>query len=149
MGDYQHSAEVSAPAGQLFGYLSDVRNLPRYFAAMTSAEPAGDQAVHVAATLDGTTERAEAWFRVDQERQHLEWGSEGVSDYHGHLDVTGDSATSSVTVFVHTERHDSGDIDQGVIDTLAAVKRLVEAGPAPGSGNQAAAAITNRSDFTQ
>lgn len=37
-----------------------------------------------------------------------------------------------MTVFLHTERHDSGDIDQGITDTLMAVKRLVEAGPAPG-----------------
>jgi uncharacterized membrane protein len=71
MGGCQHSVEVSAPAGQLFGYRSDVRNLPRYFAAMTSAEPAGGQSVHVAAKLDGSTEQGEAWFRVDQERQQL------------------------------------------------------------------------------
>jgi hypothetical protein len=32
---------------------------------------------------------------------------------------------------MHTERHDSGDIDQGIADTLAAVKRLVEVGRAP------------------
>ena len=132
MGDYQHSVDVAAPAGQLFGYLSDVRNLPRYFSAMTSAEPAGDEAVHVAATTHGNTREGEAWFRVDQQRQHLEWGSEGPSDYHGRLDVSGDGATSSVTVFLHTERHDSGDVEQGIIDTLADVKRLVEAGPAPG-----------------
>jgi uncharacterized membrane protein len=132
MGDYQHSVEVNAPAAQLFGYLSDVRNLPRYFSAMTSAESAGDQAVQVTATLHGTTRQGEAWFKVDQQRQHLEWGSEGPSNYHGHLDVTGDAATSSVTVTLHTERHDSGDIDQGIADTLANVKRLVEAGPAPG-----------------
>jgi hypothetical protein len=37
-----------------------------------------------------------------------------------------------VAVFLHTERHDSGGIEQGIADTLAAVKRLVEAGPAPG-----------------
>jgi len=37
-----------------------------------------------------------------------------------------------VTVFLHTEHHDSGDIDRGISETLATVKRLVEAGPAPG-----------------
>jgi hypothetical protein len=37
-----------------------------------------------------------------------------------------------VAVFLHPERHDSGGIEQGIADTLAAVKRLVEAGPAPG-----------------
>jgi uncharacterized membrane protein len=125
MGDYQHSVKVNAPATRLFAYLSDVRNLPQYFSAMTSAEPAGDQAVEVTATLHGTTRQGEAWFKVDRQRQHLEWGSEGPSNYHGYLDVTGDAA-AEVTVFLHTERHDSGDIDQGIIDTLAAVSRLVE-----------------------
>jgi hypothetical protein len=60
------------------------------------------------------------------------WGSEGPDNYHGSLDVTGDGATTSVTVFLHTERHDSGDIDRGIAGTLAEIKQLVEAGPAPG-----------------
>ena len=132
MGDYKRSQDVDAPARQLFGYLSDVGNLPRYFTAMTSAEPAGEDAVRVAAELDGTTREGQAWFRVDRERQHLEWGSEGPDNYHGYLDVTGDAEASSVTVFRHTERHDSGDIDQGISRTLETVKRLVETGPAPG-----------------
>ena len=132
MGDYSGSADVGVPAGQLFDYLSDISNLPRYFTAMTSAEPAGQDEVHVVADVAGVTREAEAWFRVDRERQHLEWGSEGPDDYHGSLDVTGDERTSSVTVFLHTERHDSSDIDRGIADTLAEVKRLVEAGPAPG-----------------
>lgn len=135
MGDYERSQGVRAPAGRLFGYLSDIRNLPRYFAAMTRAEPAGEDAVRVAADLDGITREGEAWFRVDRERRHLEWGSEGPNDYHRYLDITGDGGTSLVTVFLHTERHDSGEIDRGITETLAVVKRLVEAGQAPGSGN--------------
>ena len=132
MGDYSGSTEVGAPAGQLFEYLSHLGNLPRYFTAMTSAEPAGQDAVRVVADLNGTTHEGEAWFRVDRERRHLEWGSEGPDDYHGSLDVAGDERASSVTVFLHTERHDSGEIDRGIAETLAEVKRLVEAGPAPG-----------------
>ncbi len=135
MGDYQRSQDVDAPADQLFGYLSEVGNLPRYFTAMTSAEPAQGDAVHVTADLNGTTEEGEAWFRVDRERRHLDWGSEGPNDYHGYLDVTGDGRSSTVTVFLHTEQHDSADIDRGVAETLATIKRLVEAGPAPSSGS--------------
>ena len=131
MGDYKGSLEVGAPAAQLFRYLSDVRHLPRYFAAMKRAEPAGKDAVEVVAEVNGTRREGEAWFRVDRDRQHLEWGSEGPSDYHGYLDVTGDGTSSTVTVALHTERHDSGDIDRGIASTLAAVKRLVEAEPAP------------------
>ena len=91
--------------------------------------------VQVAADLDGIIREGEAWFRVDRERRHLEWGSEGPNDYHGYLDITGDGGTSLVTVFLHTERHDSGEIDRGITETLAAVKRLVEAGQAPGSAS--------------
>jgi hypothetical protein len=133
MGDYQRSQDVDAPADQLFGYLSEIANLPRYFTAMTSAAPAGGEKVRVTADLNGHTRAGEAWFKVDHDRRHLEWGSEGPNDYHGYLDVTGDGRTSSVTVFLHTERHDSDDIDQGIAETLAAVRRLVEAGPAPES----------------
>ena len=50
---------------------------------------------------------------------------------HGYLDVTGDGAMASVTVFLHTERVDSGDIDRGIAGTLAEIKRLVEAGRRP------------------
>jgi uncharacterized membrane protein len=132
MGDYSGSADVGAPASRLFDYLSDINNLPRYFTAMTSAEPAGQDAVHVVADVDGVTREGEAWFRVDRERRHLEWGSEGPDNYRGYLDVAGDERTSSVTVFLHTERHDSGEIDRGIASTLAEIKQLVEAGPAPG-----------------
>ena len=132
MGDYKQSIKVNAPAAQLFGYLSDVRHLPEYFTAMTSAEPAGPEAVAVTAKRDGNTYEGEAWFRVDRARQHLEWGSEGPDNYHGYLDVTSDGPGSSVEVFLHTERHDASDVDQGITDTLTAVRRLVEAGPAPG-----------------
>jgi hypothetical protein len=128
MGDYQGFTDVGAPAGELFGYLSDVRHLPHYFAAMKRAEPAGADAVTVVAEINGTSREGEAWFRVDRERRHLEWGSEGPTNYHGFLDVTGNGGTSTVTVFLHTERHDSGDIDRGIARTLAAIKRLVEGG---------------------
>jgi len=62
---------------------------------MTSAEPAGPDAVQVVANVHGSTREGEAWFRVDRERLHLDWGSEGQDKYHGHLDVSGDGTTSS------------------------------------------------------
>ncbi|MGI9158101.1 MAG: SRPBCC family protein [Marmoricola sp.] len=136
MGDYQHGKDVDAPADQLFDFLADVKNLPRYFTSMTSAEPAEGDAVHVKASEHGRTHDAEAWFRVDRGGRHLEWGSEGPSNYHGQLDVIGSATSSRVTVSLHTERADadaeSGDIDAGIRETLATIKSLVESGPAPG-----------------
>jgi hypothetical protein len=63
MGDRKGSSKVAAPPGQLFGYLSDIRHLPPYFAAMTSADP-GQEAVQVTAEVTGTRREGEVWFRI-------------------------------------------------------------------------------------
>jgi hypothetical protein len=98
---------------------------------MTSAEPAGQDEVHVVADVDGVT-REGRHGSGSTGNADTEMGSEGPDNYHGYLDVTSDGATASVTVFLHTERAGSGDIDRGIADTLAAIKQLVEAGPASG-----------------
>ncbi len=134
MGDYEQNRTVNAPADELFDYLADIGNLPRYFSAMTSAEPADGEAVHVTATVNGTSHDAEAWFRVDRDRRHLDWGSEGPNDYRGRLDVTADGDGSQVTVTLHSNVGDDDRINQGLTDTLAEIARLVEAGPAPTNG---------------
>lgn len=131
MGDYQQAQDIDASAQELFDYLADIRNLPRYFESMTSAEPADGEAVHVVADVHGIRREGQAWFRVDHDRRQLEWGSEGDSGYRGSLDVTGEGATSTVTVSLHTERVESGELDEGLAGTLANIKTLVEAGPAP------------------
>ena len=135
MGDYRQTQDVDAPAAQLFDYLADVSNLPNYFSAMTDATPAGDEAVRFVAEVDGHTQEGEAWFRVDRERQHLEWGSEGPNDYRGELDVTGDDTTSTVSLTLHTEHAEGDRVEGGIASTLASVKSLVESGPAPGPTN--------------
>lgn len=132
MGDYRHTQDVDAPAAQLFDYLADVGNLPKYFSAMTSATPAGDEAVRFVAEVEGDTQEGEAWFRVDRERQHLEWGSEGPNDYRGELDITGDDTSSTVSLSLHTEHAEGDRVEEGIASTLASVKSLVESGPAPG-----------------
>ena len=70
MADYERVDTVEASADDLFAYLSGVGNLPDYMRRMTSAEPAGDGAVHTTAELDfgggeTRTMSGEAWFRVE------------------------------------------------------------------------------------
>ena len=133
MPDYEQSTTVSAPAQALFDYLADVRHLPQYFEAMESAEPTEAGAVKVTALVHGVSRRGEAWFRVDREKQHLSWGSEGENNYRGRLDVTPSGEDgSSVTVMLHTDRVATDEIDDGLRSTLDRIKELVEAGPGPG-----------------
>lgn len=136
MADFTGTTTVEASETALFDFLSDVGNLPRYFARMTSASPGQGEEVHTTATLpDGTQVEGDAWFRVDDAAKHLEWGAEGESSYHGYLDVAGqDEHSSIVEVHVHTTRVEAGDpqVQQGVDQTLASIKHLVEAEHAAG-----------------
>lgn len=129
MGDFQATATVNATEGALFDYLSQVGNLPDYFARMTSAEPGDGEEVHTTAQMpDGQQVEGDAWFRVDDQAHRIEWGSEGPNDYRGSLEVTGTGSTSEVVVRMHTTRVPDGDgeVQQGLEDTVATIKRLVE-----------------------
>ena len=127
MGTYEQSTTVSAPADALFDYLADVGNLPKYMAQMTSAERTGAEEVHTTAEVEGERVAGDAWFRVHDDTHTIEWGSEGPNQYHGELEVTGDAAESQVAVRVTTEHDDGPAIQQGLDETVANVKRLVEA----------------------
>ena len=103
MGDYEHTTTVSAEADTLFRYLSDVNNLPDYFAAMKSAEPTDGDAVHTVAEVDGSEREGEAWFTAEEETRSIRWGAQGPNHYGGELEVTGAAGGSQVTVRLHTE----------------------------------------------
>jgi uncharacterized membrane protein len=131
MADFTGTTTVDAADDVLFAYVSDVHNLPKYFARMTSAEPGEGNEVRTTAALpDGSRVEGRAWFEVTDETRHLAWGSEGENGYHGYLDVraVGDDR-SEVEVHIHTERvteDTDGSIQGGIDETLAALKQLVE-----------------------
>lgn len=126
MADFTGTTSVSVPAQNLFDYLSDVGNLPRYFSRMTSAEPGDGEEVRTTAKMpDGTEVQGDAWFRVDPGARRLEWGSEGPSAYSGYLEVRADGDGSEVEVHLHTTRVADGDreVQDGVTETLANIKQ--------------------------
>jgi len=136
MGTYESTTTVTASPDELFSYLSDVHNLPDYFAAMKSAEPAGAaegdapagaEAVHSVAEVDGQRREGEAWFRRDADARSLSWGSEGPNRYGGELRVDDDGGSSRVTVRLHTEHAEGERIQEGLEETLANIKKKVEA----------------------
>lgn len=128
MADYEGRTTVAAREDALFAYLSDVENLPGYFARMKEAHRTGREEVHTEAQMpDGQTVAGEAWFRVDEAAKHIAWGSEdGGNDYSGYLDVTADGDASVVEVRIHSPHVQSEEVQSGIDETLAAIKRNVE-----------------------
>lgn len=126
MADFVASTDVTAPAAELFDYLSQVQNLPNYFDRMTSVTDNGDGTITSTADLGDRTVEGEAWFTVDQDARELSWGSEGPNNYSGQLRVTGDEASAQVEVTLHTERAGGPEIQQGLERTVATIKDIVE-----------------------
>lgn len=129
MGDFQANATVDASEDALFDYLSEVSNLPHYFARLTSATLGEGEEVHTTARMpDGKQVEGSAWFRVDADARRIEWGSEGANDYHGSLEVHETGGSADVRVSVHTTRVADGDreVQKGLEETVATIKRIVE-----------------------
>jgi uncharacterized membrane protein len=128
MPQYQRSITVDATPDRLFEFLSDVENLPKYFARLTEAHPATGDEVHVKAKVpagDGEqTVESDATFAIDADRRAISWGSDNEHDYHGELQVTPVGEGASVAVTLHTE-HDSEQINDGIDETLLNIKQLV------------------------
>ena len=135
MAEYENTTQVSAPPETLFAYLGDVANLPDYFPRIRSVTPVegGDKLHTVAEAPAGGTVEGTAWFRTDFERQRVEWGSEGESDYSGYVDVTPTTGGSQVQVHISTARVQSDQVQQGVDEVVRSIKEKVE-GQGKGQG---------------
>lgn len=94
---------------------------------MTSAEPGDGEQVHTAARLpDGQQVEGNAWFRVDEQAHRIEWDPEGPDDYHGSLEISDAGSRAEVAVRMSTTRVPDSEVQQGLEDTLATIKRRVE-----------------------
>ncbi len=134
MPTYQRSLTIDADPDDLFQYLSEIENLPKYFSSMTEAHPATGDEVHVVAQLPpdtpggGGTVESDATFSIDAGNRAITWGSDNEHDYHGELQVTPDGDGATVTVTLHTE-HETGKINDGIDKTLQNVAGLVARKP--------------------
>ncbi len=160
--EYEQSQTMGAPSEEVFAWLSDVGNLPKYLPPVVDASIEGPSAEgtpgqRVRATLEypgGGTFVAEGYFAVDGNRRRMEWGAEVQRDYSGWLEVaeSGDGQ-SRVTVHLNFgERsvepqmreqapEDRDPLGEGIAATLESIRRQIEEGsgkvepppPSPGT----------------
>src|SRR4051794_1923308 len=96
MPEYQRSITIDATPDELFDFLSQVENLPKYFARMTEAHPATGDEVRVKAKLPSEATEGEgeetvesyATFSIDADHRAISWGTENEHHYRGELQVT-------------------------------------------------------------
>jgi uncharacterized membrane protein len=162
LAEYQQTQTIGAPAGDVFAWLSEVGNLPKYLPPVTDASVEGPSAEgtpgqRLRATLeypDGGSFDSEGYFSVDENARRLEWGAEVQRDYSGWLTVAeADGGRSEVTVHlsfgprsaepeIQEEAPEGRDpLEEGISATLESIRRQIEEGtgkvqppsPPPGS----------------
>ena len=150
MPEYEQSRTIEAPPEEVFAWLSDVGNLPKYLPPVTDASVEGPSAEgvpgrRIRTTLEypgeeGRTFDAEGYLAVDEGERRMEWGAEGGRDYSGWLTVAHGEGGSEVIVHLSFgERSVEPEIEEnapegrdplseGISATLESIRRQVEEG---------------------
>ena len=86
MPEFQHRQRISAPPDQVYAFVADVANLPKYVPTAKAAEALPDGKVRVQGEAQGHRYDSDGYFRADEAARRIEWGSD-ERDYAGYLDV--------------------------------------------------------------
>ena len=141
---YERSKVIEAPADEVYAWVAEIGNLPRYLPPIKEAKRAdgsGDRVWMKGEIPDRGEFEAEGYFRVFEEDRRMEWGAEMGRDYSGRLQVADlQDAKSRVAVQLHLgERSVEGEIQEesgegrdllveGIDATLESIRRQIEEG---------------------
>jgi hypothetical protein len=149
--EYEQSQAIDAPPEEVFAWLSDVGNLPKYLPPVVdssvegpSAEGVPGQRIRTTLEYPGEGEGtfdAVGYLSVDERERRMEWGAEEGRDYSGWLMVAnrGEGGSEVVVHLSFGERSAGPDIEErspegsdplaeGVSATLESIRRQVEEG---------------------
>lgn len=139
MSEYSESIDVQAPAKTVFGFVSDVKNLPLYLPTVHQASRQTGEQVALDGEANGHPYHSQGWFKTDEGAMRLRWGSDGENDYSGELRVTASGNAARVTCTLHfnpkpdtaaqMEHHQGGRdtaIKDGLRASLTSIKQLCE-----------------------
>lgn len=87
MKTFRTEIQIDAAPNDVFAYVADFSHMDDYLPTVHHAEPAGEGKIEVEGEADGHHYDATGWFEKDEAERTMEWGSEGVTPYNGHLSV--------------------------------------------------------------
>lgn len=141
MKEYQQSKKVQASADEVFAFVSDIQNLPKYLPTVHNAMPQQGERIRVQGEAGGHRYDSDGHFRVDKANRRMEWGSDGEHNYSGSLEVkeAGDKSACEVAVNIKFDpkpelaqkfEQQGGDrhrvINEGINKALASIQNLCE-----------------------
>jgi ribosome-associated toxin RatA of RatAB toxin-antitoxin module len=149
MQDYEQSKAIAASANEVFAWVSDVENLPKYLPPIKDAgiegsasEGSPGERVKMLVEIPDRGEfESEGYFDVDAEARTMRWGAETDRDYSGRLTVA-EAGDGQSEVTVHLSfgprsvegeiQEDSSDdrnpLEESLEATLESIRRQIEDG---------------------
>lgn len=141
MHEYHQSKAIQVSADDVFSFVSDIKNLPKYLPTVTNAMPQQGERIRVQGEAGGHRYDSDGYFRVDHTNRRLEWGSDGENNYSGWLEVGEGNTESSSELTVHLSfdpkpelarqfeqqggnRHEV--INRGIQEALISIQNLCE-----------------------
>ncbi|HEY0867654.1 MAG TPA: SRPBCC family protein [Fimbriimonas sp.] len=135
MSEYRSVITVNADADDVFGFLSDPENTPRYLPTHRICEDSNDP-------QPGTSAQTEI-LRIDEDSRRLEWAARSGTRCQGWLQVTGDTRSCQLIVrvlFPHgarsgdSKKEDAESVNANLRQALRTIKEVCEGTQVPGGG---------------
>ena len=98
MPEYEQSIMIEASADEVFGFVANLSNLPKYLPTLHSAESAGQDRVRVQGAVGPHDYDAAGYFRVEPAEYFMEWCADTDRHYSGWLEVQEIDDVCEVTV---------------------------------------------------
>jgi uncharacterized membrane protein len=141
MAEYERTITINATRKQVEDFVSDFSNLPKYVPTMRSAQPQQGDRIHIQGETPTGQYDADGYFRVNESKSRLEWGSDGENHYSGWLEFKGSNTDAPSEVTVHLSAtpppqaqqemskvsgSPDATINEGLEKSLQSIKNLLE-----------------------
>lgn len=88
--EHSQSVTIDASPDQVFAFVSEIGNLPKYLPPITSAEPIPPDKIRLQGEVPNHGKiDGEGYYHVHQDERRMKWGSNVGRDYSGQLTVAG------------------------------------------------------------
>lgn len=105
MPDFEQSLRIRSSAEQVFEFIADVRNMPRYLPTTSQASARSEGRVRVEGDVHGRHYDSEGYLRRVADRNRIEWGAD-EGDYQAWIEAR-DRGDEHVDVIVHLRFDDA------------------------------------------
>jgi uncharacterized membrane protein len=136
MSDYEQSIKIDAPPDEVFAFVSNLSNIPRYLPSVSTVASRGAERLRVRGDTAGQYAEVDGWFNVHPTEYFMEWSADTARHYSGWLQVEELDGVSEVTVHLsympdqsvaRTMADNIGEIvENGLQAALESIKNIVE-----------------------